>query len=152
MLCTVVDLFTLCSAKMSTDRPLGTFSVAGLIQCRSQPHCPGWARVPLSSFFPKFWSFFLIFPQIFLIFFLILALRVGNSPTREGPWLRHWSNCINVSRWSPSFLSTTVKEHPAPTVRPIFQKIVNQPQLGWFVLRACHVCDPRQHVSQTLSE
>ena len=23
-------------------------------QGRSQPHSPGWARVPLSSFFPKF--------------------------------------------------------------------------------------------------
>ena len=33
-------------------------------------------------FFLKFWS---IFPQTLLIFFLILALRVGESPTREGP-------------------------------------------------------------------
>ena len=30
-------------------------------------------------------SIWLIFPQIFLIFFLILALRMGDSPTREGP-------------------------------------------------------------------
>ena len=51
----------------------------------SQPHSPGWARVPLSSFFLKFWSILLILPQTFLIFFLILALRVGDSPTREGP-------------------------------------------------------------------
>ena len=28
---------------------------------------------------------FLIFPQTLLIFFLILTLRVGESPTREGP-------------------------------------------------------------------
>ena len=54
-------------------------------QGRSQPHSPGWARVPLSSFFLKFQSIFLIFPQTLLIFFLILALRVGKSPTREGP-------------------------------------------------------------------
>ena len=33
-------------------------------------------------FFLKFWS---IFPQTLLIFFLIFALRVGKSPTREGP-------------------------------------------------------------------
>ena len=33
----------------------------------------------------KFQSIFLIFPQTWLIFFLILALRVGNSPTRQGP-------------------------------------------------------------------
>ena len=26
-----------------------------------------------------------MFPQTLLIFFLILALRVGDSPTREGP-------------------------------------------------------------------
>ena len=26
-----------------------------------------------------------MFPQIFLIFILILALRVGESPTRKGP-------------------------------------------------------------------
>ena len=35
--------------------------------------------------FLKFRSIFLIFPQILLIFFLILALRVGESHTREGP-------------------------------------------------------------------
>ena len=36
-------------------------------------------------FFLKFRSIFLIFPQTLLIFFLILALRVGDSPTRKGP-------------------------------------------------------------------
>ena len=36
-------------------------------------------------FFLKFWSIYLIFPQTLLIFFLILVLRVGGSPTREGP-------------------------------------------------------------------
>ena len=39
--------------------------------------------------FPHFPSnldqFFFIFPQTLLIFFLILGLRVGKSPTREGP-------------------------------------------------------------------
>ena len=53
---------------------------------RIQPHSSGWARVPLSHFFSlKFWSIFLIFPQTLLTFFLILALRVGESPTWEGP-------------------------------------------------------------------
>ena len=51
------------------------------LQGHSQPHSPGWARVPLSSFFLKFLSI-IIFPQIFV---LILALRVGDSPTQEGP-------------------------------------------------------------------
>ena len=56
------------------------------IQGRSQPHGSGWARVPLSSFFPQISiNFSFIFPQTLLILFLILALRVGNSPTREGP-------------------------------------------------------------------
>ena len=36
-------------------------------------------------FFLKFWSIYLIFPQTLLIFFLILVLQVGGSPTREGP-------------------------------------------------------------------
>ena len=39
-----------------------------LIQGCSQPHSPGWARVPLSSFFLKFRSVFLIYPQSLLIF------------------------------------------------------------------------------------
>ena len=36
-------------------------------------------------FFLQFWSIFLISPQTLPIFFLILALQVGESPTREGP-------------------------------------------------------------------
>ena len=46
----------------------------------SQLHSPGWARVPLSSFFLKIDQFFLKF-----IFFLILVLQVGDLPTRKGP-------------------------------------------------------------------
>ena len=59
--------------------------VCTYLQGRSQPHGPGWARFPLSSFFLKFWSIWIIFPQNILIFFLILALQVGDSPTRKGP-------------------------------------------------------------------
>ena len=43
---------------------------------------PGGQEFHFPHFFLKFRS---IFPQTFLIFFLILALRVGKSPTREGP-------------------------------------------------------------------
>ena len=57
----------------------------GVAQGRSQPHSSGWARVLLSSFFPQIQLIFLIFPQTLLIFFLILALPVGESSTREGP-------------------------------------------------------------------
>ena len=51
-------------------------------QGRSQPHSPGWARVPLSSFFPEIVISFSYFPQTLLIFFLILTLRWA---IREGP-------------------------------------------------------------------
>ena len=43
---------------------------------------PGGQEFHFPHFFLKFRS---IFPQTLLIFFLILALRVGESPTREGP-------------------------------------------------------------------
>ena len=46
---------------------------------------PGGQEFHFPHFFLKFQSIFLIFPQILLIFFLILALRVSESPTREGP-------------------------------------------------------------------
>ena len=46
---------------------------------------PGGQEFHFPNFFLKFWSIFLIFPQTLLIFFLILAFRVGDSPTREGP-------------------------------------------------------------------
>ena len=43
---------------------------------------PGGQKFHFPHFFLKFRS---IFPQTLLIVFLILALRVGESPTREGP-------------------------------------------------------------------
>ena len=46
---------------------------------------PGGQEFHFSHFFRKFWSIYLIFPQSLLIFFLILVLRVGGSPTLEGP-------------------------------------------------------------------
>ena len=46
---------------------------------------PGGQEFQFPHFFLKFWSILLIFPQTFLIFFLIMALRVGKSPTQEGP-------------------------------------------------------------------
>ena len=46
---------------------------------------PGGQEFHFPHFFLKFRLSFLIFPQLLLIFFLILALRVGESPTREGP-------------------------------------------------------------------
>ena len=46
---------------------------------------PGGQEFHFPYCFLKFRSIFLIFPQTLLIFFLILALRVGESNTREGP-------------------------------------------------------------------
>ena len=47
---------------------------------------PGGQEFHFSHFFLKFRSLFLIFLKLYLLFFfLILALRVGESPTREGP-------------------------------------------------------------------
>ena len=46
---------------------------------------PGGQDKNISSIFPHFPEGSFIFPQIFLIFFLILVVRVGGSPTWEGP-------------------------------------------------------------------
>ena len=52
-------------------------------QGRSQPHIPGWARVPLSSVFPQVLINFLIFPQAVLI--LGPGYATGGS-SRERPF------------------------------------------------------------------
>ena len=46
---------------------------------------PGGQEFHFPHFFLKFQSIFPTFPQTLLIFFLILALRVSDSPTQEGP-------------------------------------------------------------------
>ena len=68
--------------KTRKRRFISTGKNIGFEQGHSQPHSPGWARVPLSYFFPQI---LINFSSNFTIFFLILALRVGESPTREGP-------------------------------------------------------------------
>ena len=74
-----------------------TVAVNARLQFQWEGHCckltravasltvPGGQEFHFPHFFLKFWSSFLIFPQILLLFFLILALQVGESPTREGP-------------------------------------------------------------------
>ena len=59
-------------------------------QGRSQPHSPGWARVPLFSFFLKFWSIFLIFPQTLLFFFPHFGSPGGRVAHPGRPWLLYW--------------------------------------------------------------
>ena len=65
---------------------------------------PGGQEFPFPHFFLKFWSIFLIFPQTLLIFFLISAFRVGESPTREGPGYA----TVQYSIFQPSRLYYTV--------------------------------------------
>ena len=56
-----------------------------LIRAVASLTVPGGQDFHFPHSFLKFRSIFLIFPQTFLIFFLILAFRVGDSPTRKGP-------------------------------------------------------------------
>ena len=62
------------------------------MQCRSQPHSPGWARVPLSSFSPKFWTFFSYFSSNFSHFLPHFGSPGGRLAHPGRPWLRHWTN------------------------------------------------------------
>ena len=55
---------------------------------------PGGQVIHHPQFFFKFQS---IFPQFFLISFLISVLRVGKSPTREGPGYA----TAKISSWGP---------------------------------------------------
>ena len=53
-------------------------------QDRNQPHSPGWARVPLSSLFLKFQTYFLFFSN-FPNFSTDFGPLGDDSPTRDGP-------------------------------------------------------------------
>ena len=68
-----------------------------VFQGRSQPHSPGWARVPLFSL--KFGSSFLTFPQTFLIFFLILGIRWASRPPGKAMATPLWSFLFPTSSW-----------------------------------------------------
>ena len=69
-------------------------------------------------FFLKFRSIFLIFPQTLLIFFLILALRVGElSPTREGPGYATEKIVVLTRKYEVNFnfhMLISVFEHVEP--------------------------------------
>ena len=71
-------------------------------QGSSQPHSPEWARLPLSSLFPQI---FLYFPQMFLIFFLILAFRV--RPPGKALTMPLWSS---LTAWGPGARSKALWE------------------------------------------
>ena len=65
-------------------------------QGRSQPHSPGWARVPLSSFSPKFWSFFSYSSSNFSYFLPHFGPTGGRVAHPGRPWLRHWLQWFQV--------------------------------------------------------
>ena len=67
---------------------LSVFLSYWCVQGRSQPHSPGWARVPLSSFFPQISSNFSYFSSNFTYFLPHFCPPGWQLPGR--PWLRHW--------------------------------------------------------------
>ena len=58
-------------------------------QGRSQPHSPGWARVPLSSFFPQISIKFSYFSSNFYSFLPHFGPPGGRVAHPGRPWLRH---------------------------------------------------------------
>ena len=59
-------------------------------QGRSQPHSPGWAIVPLSSFFPEIWIKFSYFSSNFSHFLPHFGPPGGQVAHPGRPWLCHW--------------------------------------------------------------
>ena len=59
-------------------------------QGRSQPHSPGWAIVPLSSFFSQILIIFFLFSSNFAYFLPHFGLPGGRVAHPGRPWLRHW--------------------------------------------------------------
>ena len=59
-------------------------------QGRSQPHSPGWARVPLSSFLPQTSINFSYFSSNIAYFLPHFGLSGGRVAHPGRPWLRRW--------------------------------------------------------------
>ena len=83
------------------DRDKVFVVACSIAQGRSQPHRPGWAKVPLSSFFPqiliKFSYFSSNFPHILPHF----GPPGGRVVHPQRPWLRHWhSTTIGIVRFT----------------------------------------------------
>ena len=87
----------------------------------------------ISSIFLILLLFSPIFPQFFLIFFLNLVLRVGSSPTREGPgyatasWAPKWNDTFYRGLWRAAILSPG--QPPPPPPCPVILKRLAMPQL-----------------------
>ena len=94
----------------TTSPPLPTHDTWHKAKCygqgRSQPQSPGWARVPLSSFFPEISINFSYFSSNFTFFLPHFGPPGGRVAHPGRPWLRHWL-------WRLK----TVKGHPRETAR-----------------------------------
>ena len=95
-------------------------------QGRSQPHSPGWARVPLSSFFPQSLINSTYFSSNFTYFLPHFGPPGGRVTHLGRSWLRHWSR------------STMGICHLPPD--STFSMLID-----WFV----HIC--QQHVDRCVS-
>ena len=83
------------------------------MQGRSQPHSPGWARVPLSSFFPQI---SINFSSNFTYFLPHFGPPGGRVAHPGRPWLRHWNHAsydliTTTSSIFPSFFFSPLISH-----------------------------------------
>ena len=78
--------------KTSNEPKSKKVRLLGLMQGRSQPHSPGWARVPLSSFFPQILINFSYFSSNFTYFLPHFGPPGGWVAHPGRPWLRHWTH------------------------------------------------------------
>ena len=83
-------------------------------QGRSQPHSPGWARVPLSSFFPQIWIKFSYFSSNCSHFLPHFDPPGGQVAHPGRPWLRHCLYDCYTAEAPGSF-----KEPGKPRARPV---------------------------------
>ena len=88
---------------LSKSKVLSFVKMVHFSQGCSQPHSPGWARVPLSSFFPQISINFSSNCTYFLPHFGSPGGRLAH-PGR--PWLRHWFK-TNLKKTLHSLLYST---------------------------------------------
>ena len=85
--------------------PVVVLTAPTLEQGRSQPHSPGWARVPLSSFFPQISINFSSHFTYFLPHFGPLGGRVAHLGR---PWLRHCPESLQGRSFIQPVISCSV--------------------------------------------
>ena len=91
------------------------------MQGRSQPHSPGWARVPLSSLFPQIWINFSYFSSNFTYFLPHFGPPGGQVAHLGRPWLRHCSyvpttydlkiDILSITAWEKVYFKSRILVH-----------------------------------------